>query len=468
MPAPEIDLFVSYRRAANAAHDKWVDAFCDELRATLAELLGRNVLIWRDTEQLRASENWRQRLEAALENAAIFLAVFSRSYLLSDECRRELDRFLGVMKERGRDRRLMPVFKQPPDPKAPVPPEVGTLQRHEFFHWSPPGSPYWEELAPHGAPEEEREFYSALSRLAQDIMLALAEIEGARRRESLGTVFLARVSPELEPDRERLRGDFVSARYLVVPAHEYLWNADDLHRQIESDLAAADLCVHVVDAGASIEPEAASRARLQLVLAHQAMKAAGKPAPVVWLRNRDRADASTAELVETVIGDLANQGVDYWCGGVEELKTLVYDKLPRAEAPAPAAEAQEVALLVEESEVGQDGDLRRLLVERQGCEPRLVKLLAGVPRDAERAQRTLAACSHALVFWCGRPQEWLDDVLGTSALAGHLKAGTLAVVLAPPSTPEKAVYRSTRVEVIDAASPQVDAGLHSFLQRGRR
>lgn len=467
MPAPEIDLFVSYRRAANAAHDKWVDAFCDELRATLAELLGRNVLIWRDTEQLRASENWRQRLEAALENAAIFLAVFSRSYLLSDECRRELDRFLGVMKE-GRQRRLMPVFKQPPDPKAPVPPEVSTLQRHEFFHWSPPGSPYWEELAPHGAPAEEREFYSALSRLAQDIMLALAEIEGARRRESLGTVFLARVSPELEPDRERLRADLVSARYLVVPANEYLWNADDLHRQIEADLAAADLCVHVVDAGASIEPEAANRARLQLVLAHQAMKAAGKPAPVVWLRHRERADPSTAELVETITGDLANQGVDYWGGGVEELKTLVYDKLPHADAAVPAAAAPEVALLVEEADIGADGALRALLVERLAVEPRPVKLLAGLPRDAARAQRTLAGCGHALVFWCGQPQEWLDDVLGSSALAAHLKAGTLAVVVAPPSTPEKAVYRSTRVVVVDARGDATESALRNFLQRGRR
>ena len=75
LPQFKNDLFVSYRRSANATHDKWVDAFCDELRNSLNELVGRDVSIWRDSDQLRTGEAWRQDLHTALEGAAIFLAV---------------------------------------------------------------------------------------------------------------------------------------------------------------------------------------------------------------------------------------------------------------------------------------------------------------------------------------------------------------------------------------------------------
>lgn len=459
---PEVDLFISYRRAANATHDRWVDVFCDELRNSLAELVGRNVSIWRDTDQLRTSDDWRARLQAAIDEAAIFLAVFSRSYLLSDECRRELDQFLRVMKAGGRKRRIVPVFKQPPNPEVQAPPEVNALQRHEFFHWSPPGSPHWEELAPHGGPAEEREFYSALSRLAQDIMIALEEIEGDQRRRARGRIYLARVAPELESYREKLRADLVSSGFIVVPGNEYLWNAADLQQEIDDDLAEAMLCVHLVNAGASIDPDAARRSRQQLEQAHQAMKARGRPAPLVWLHGRDKPDAAAAALVEAIEGDLANQGVEYWCGRFEDLKTQVYDKLPARTAAAIApVSVGDAALVVEEAEIGQDGELRSLLAERLRVEPRPVKLGNAAPRDADRAQRTLAACTHALVFWGGQSQDWLDDVLSLPALAGHLSAGTLGVYVAGPATAEKSVFRSARAAVITAGDGS-DAALRRF------
>src|SRR5262245_1630492 len=92
------DIFVSYRRAANEAHDNWVDAFCAALRASLVELVGDGS-IWRDESELVQGTKWRQEIAEALNNAAIFIAIISRTYLDSDECRKELDIFLGQLKD---------------------------------------------------------------------------------------------------------------------------------------------------------------------------------------------------------------------------------------------------------------------------------------------------------------------------------------------------------------------------------
>lgn len=86
LPQYKNDLFISYRHASNETQDTWVDAFCKQLHATLRELVG-DVSIWRDQGQLRAGQLWRKEVAEALDGAAIFLAIISRTYLDFDQCR---------------------------------------------------------------------------------------------------------------------------------------------------------------------------------------------------------------------------------------------------------------------------------------------------------------------------------------------------------------------------------------------
>ncbi|MFL5073606.1 MAG: TIR domain-containing protein, partial [Xanthobacteraceae bacterium] len=79
LPQFENDLFVSYRRVSNEAQDRWVDVFCQALGTKLKELVG-DVKIWRD-EEIRLGQRWRPEVADALSNAAIFLAIVSRTYL---------------------------------------------------------------------------------------------------------------------------------------------------------------------------------------------------------------------------------------------------------------------------------------------------------------------------------------------------------------------------------------------------
>ena len=93
LPQFKNDLFISYRRSSNEGQDPWVDNFCDSVRSSLRDLVG-DVQMWRDTSELRAGDAWRPEIADAVDTAGIFLAVISRTYFDSDECRKELDRFL--------------------------------------------------------------------------------------------------------------------------------------------------------------------------------------------------------------------------------------------------------------------------------------------------------------------------------------------------------------------------------------
>jgi hypothetical protein len=316
LPQFKNDLFISYRRVSNEAPDKWIFTFCKELKACLDELVG-DVKIWLDEDNLRTGQVWRSEVAEALDGAAIFLAIISRTYLDSDECRKELDRFLGLLKDptRGSERKIVPILKQPPKPEQELPHEMGEIHRHEFFRLDRRGSNHFRELAPNRDDAEGWEFWEALARLAQDIGEALETLKGCARQRAMGKVFIARVSPELQLERERLRSDLQQRGYLVVPEQEYLWNADDHRDRITRDLESARLCIHLVGCTASIEPTAALCARLQLELAHEAMKRKARPEPMVWIQPASDIHASARELLDYIKNDLANEGVP---GGLQD------------------------------------------------------------------------------------------------------------------------------------------------------
>lgn len=493
------DVFVSYRRVANGNPDHWVDQFCAALRNNLIEMLGRDVTIWRDVEQLRIADIWRKELWEAIDDSAIFLALFSASYFESDECRREFDRFRESIKKKDAAsalRKLFPVYKQPLNAIPAPPKDLGALQSHEFFHRSP-GAERYIELGPQTASAGERNFWTSLSWLAQDIQKSLDTLDKDGESTALGKVFVSCVCPELDARRAELRADLQQRGYVVLPRHEYIWSEPDNPEDIAADLEEALISVHLVTGALSIEPDAPARSRLQLALAQRgaedrARRAPGddpRPTPLVWIRPSAGIDPSAAELIDAVRGEFANAGVEYLSGSFEALKTEVYAKLgevaarrgpPRIEtepaAPLPSAAGPagsaaleaalpDVALIVEAGEVGATDALNALLADRLGVAVRQITFVGVEPKDAERMKKALAACPRCIVFWAGQPREWLDDVLDHPLLASHLGRTTLCVHLDGPRTPEKAVFRSPRATVVEVANADVEAGLRVFLGR---
>lgn len=461
LPQFRNDLFVSYRRSSNAGDDPWVDNFCASVRAQLRDLVG-DVQIWRDTAELRAGDAWRPEIAEAVDSAAIFLALISRTYFDSDECRKELDRFLGRLKQSddsglpGGGRKLVPVYKHPPRPDQELPRELAEIGHHAFFNFEPKP---WRELDPR---RDHDDYHERLGRVVFDLMTALEELHGLQKKLARGTVFVANVGPELLQERERLRTDLRQRGFRVLPEHEYLWNADDHRERIARDLGEALLCVHLVQRQASVEPLTPARTRLQLELAHAEMQQRGRPAPLVWIQPAAATDPGCAALVDYIESDLANQGVDYLQGSLEDLKTLMFDKLPRPAATQAPAPPRQVALLVDEADLADIGPLKELLAERLGVEPRPLKFSGATPRDAERLARTLAACPQALIVWHRHSEDWVFDLLDLDALADRLGPERLAIVSIGADSPEKASFATRKACMVQAVVGNGEAALRRF------
>ena len=461
LPQFKNDLFISYRRTSNEGQDPWVDNFCASVRAQLRDLVG-DVQMWRDTAELRAGDAWRPEIAEAVDSTGIFLAVISRTYFDSDECRKELDRFLGRLKAGdgaglpGGGRKLVPIYKHPPKPDQELPRELAEIGHHEFFNLNPKP---WRELDPK---RDYDDYHERLGRVVFDLMAALEELQGLQKKQALGKVFIANVGPELLQERERLRTDLRQRGFLVVPEHEYLWNADDHRERIARDLGDALLCIHLVQRQASIEPLTPARTRLQLELAHAEMQQRGRPAPLVWIQPAPDTDATTRSLVDYVESDLANEGVDYLQGSLEDLKTLMLDKLPKP-TPKTPPKPREVAVLVEDGDLADLGPLKALLADKLGVEPRPLKFSRATPKDEERLARTLAACPQAIIFWHRQSEDWVFDLMDLDPLADRLGPERLCIVAAGEGSDEKASFTTKKARMVNAVVSSGEAELRRFL-----
>ena len=457
LPQFRHDLFISYRRVSNDSPDRWVDTFCDDMRNQLRERVGE-VAIWRDTAELRAGEAWRPEIAEAVESTGIFMALMARTYFDSDECRKELDRFLGRLKapDGAAGRKLMPIFKHPPRNPDELPAELRELGHHEFFVQEPRG---WREL---DRKRDADDYWERMSRMVQDLTQALEDLQGRQRKQARGKVFINRVAPELLQERERLRSDLQQRGFLVVPEHEILWNAADHQQRLTQDLADALLCVHLVSGNASIEPLSPARDRAQLALAQAEMARQGRPAPLVWIQAAASVAPSQQSLIDYIQNDLCNAGVDYLQGSLEELKTQVLDSLPKPAAPVLPKPAK-LALLVEAGDLADLGPLKSLLASKLGLDVRTLGFKGDAPEDEARLRKTLALCPQVLVFWSRQPEDWVTDLFDHPALADHLGRDRLCVYAAGEPSVQKSTFENASARLLQASLSLNEDGLRAFL-----
>ena len=457
LPQFRHDLFISYRRVSNDTPDRWVDTFCDDMRSQLRERVGE-VAIWRDTAELHAGDAWRPEIAEAVESTGIFMALMARTYFDSDECRKELDRFLGRLKAPGGSggRKLVPIYKHPPRNPDELPAELREIGHHEFFVHEPRG---WREL---DRKRDADDYWERMSRMVQDLTQALEDLHGRQKAQARGSVFINRVAPELLQERARLRSDLQQRGYLVLPEHEILWNAADHPQRLLQDLSSALLCVHLVSGQASIEPLQAERDRAQLALAQAEMARLGRPAPLVWIQAAATVAPPQQALIDYIRNDLCNAGVDYLQGSLEELKTQLLDSLPKPAAPV-LAKPPKLALLVEAADLADLGPLKALLAGKLGLDVRSIGFRGSEPDDEARLHKTLAGCSQVLVFWSRQPEGWVTDLFDHPALAGHLGPDRLCVYASGEGSVHKATFDNASARVLQGLTSLNEAGLRGFL-----
>jgi hypothetical protein len=91
LPGFEHDIFISYVHDNN--QDGWVTRLHDDLQKELDGSV-KGVRIWRDCE-LNSNTRFDDKIRKTIEGSAIFLAITSKRYLMSEYCRQELEWFHG-------------------------------------------------------------------------------------------------------------------------------------------------------------------------------------------------------------------------------------------------------------------------------------------------------------------------------------------------------------------------------------
>ena len=293
---------------------------------------------------------------------------------------------------------------------------------------------------------------------------------------ALGQVFLASVGPELKSERDRLRADLHQRGFEVVPQNDYLWNTEGLLSSMTNHLESSLLAIHLVARTASIDAAAQAHVRQQLQISQRVMKSQGRLPPLVWIPPASEIHASMRDLIHFVHHDLADAGVPYWEGGVDEFKNQIYDRLPkRAPSPDPGPPAaaagkvpRNIALLFEQSDAAAMRPMKERLTRALGCEAFKIELFQSRPVNEQSMASRLIRCEAAIVFWGAQNEDWLVDVLTSPALEPYVMRLRLAVYLAPPESDEKSGYFSPRARRIQPTPSTdgtngTDETLESFL-----
>ena len=110
MAAGQAAAFMSYARFNDVHDDGQVTAFRERLAAEVRVQTGEEFAIFQDRADIAWGQNWRRRIEQALDGVTLLLVIITPSFFRSDACRAEVARFAERERELGRDDLILPVY----------------------------------------------------------------------------------------------------------------------------------------------------------------------------------------------------------------------------------------------------------------------------------------------------------------------------------------------------------------------
>jgi hypothetical protein len=105
--------FWSYVHADDEADGGRITRLADAIKGEYALLTGQEVDVFVDRKDISWGEEWRRRIDEALEGTAFFIPVITPRYFASEECRRELLTFAGHAKSLGVSELMLPLVYVP-------------------------------------------------------------------------------------------------------------------------------------------------------------------------------------------------------------------------------------------------------------------------------------------------------------------------------------------------------------------
>jgi formylglycine-generating enzyme required for sulfatase activity len=178
------DAFLSYTRFDDRR--RVISAFREHLEDAVREVTGQLFEIFQDVDGIGIGEHWPNKLDQMLDQARFFIPIVTPSYITSEPCREELEKFFRAEAERGRNDLVLPIYyihcnALEDDVLRAADPLVNTLHERQYHDWR--------ELRYKRF--DAKEVRRALERLAR-------EIDQARHREVRGSTVPERRQPQVK------------------------------------------------------------------------------------------------------------------------------------------------------------------------------------------------------------------------------------------------------------------------------
>jgi hypothetical protein len=210
----------------------WITTFREALNGRLQFYLRREVDAFFDNQELSGNSALTPKIEAALDNAHLFVAISSPTYYARPWCKLERARFLARLQPNPvLAERVFVIHLTEVDPLiAPLKWQqefFADMKGYDFFREKEDG-----RLHPLGSPAldfpiaDANSYYEELESLAQDMARRIGELErppapagvAAPTTDAADVVFLAENAIRSRPEREELRTALFEAKYDVRSA----------------------------------------------------------------------------------------------------------------------------------------------------------------------------------------------------------------------------------------------------------
>ena len=464
------DVFISYSHIDNqpigAPGSGWVDTFHKHLQDFVNVHVGRRTEVWRDA-RLTGVEVFSDEIEQQLRSSAVLVSVISPGYMRSEWCNRELVGFTKAAQDRGSLRvgnllRVVKVLRLPVE-RSDLPPLLDEVLGAQFYRVDS-ASKHARDLLLDPSPDAVQEFRMRVNDVAQDVSRLLGSMAASGGAAlvtppvaAAGTVFLAWTTSDLSEEREKLRRELEARNYRVVPAGAPPPDATAVREGVAAALREAKVAIHLIGALYGFVPEGEERSIIELQSDEALYQASNSAAArIFWFApNAQTQDPRLRGLVDRMqkqspqggrVDLLANQTI-------EDLKTLVLDRLNPAPKPAPVAmkAASAVYLMCDQLDRANVGAIEDFLFA-QSLEVRLPLFDGDSEEIRQDHYETLKQCDGVLIFWGKAKEGWLrtmlrdlNKVFGLGR-TGPYKAASLYLAELPDINKES--FRTREVSII--------------------
>ena len=477
-------IYLSYAHLDNVqlrGDEGWVDRFQEALQIRLAQLLGYDVDIVRDSK-LRGNDYVDDHLLRQIVNSSFFVAIITPAYVKSDWCREEFRHFLEATAPSdsgvARRERVFTVVKTPVD-KDDWFPEFKSLGsktlQYNFYERDKDGR--FREFSPDHTLIDKR-FWERLDDVAVDIARVLTNRD--RKPEtrvgpadgSDGRIYLAETSPDLEFQRENIRRELEQSGYEVLPQGPLPQKAELFSMAVRECLAQCSFSVHMVGDSYGRVPQGATRSTVEIQneLAVEGSESSNL-ARVIWMPiGISPLDERQREFVKRLQFDAnAQTGADLVQTSLQDLKVLIERKLTAgaSKTDSPHGTIIRIYLICDERDLDHIAWLEHYLFGL-GYEV-ILPVFEGEPAEILMYHKdNLLLCDAVLIFYGAGGRAWIHSKLTDVRKAlgwGRSKPFlTVALFIAEPLTEEKRTFRTHEALVLQSDGKLDPESLQSFVR----